>query len=194
MLLRSRTRVGWLVGLSLWGYGCHGVYTRAPLAAAHDDRVVGEWLAQGETDTFTIRRDGDEYVGDVKDEKPTRFRLLRVGETFYVQSGGKPCTDFPREDECYSLGRLELGQDTARLFHFDTAAMFTASLTEALGASYELRRTFSNGGASSRALNDFLLTGPESEVRAFLGKYGLRFTATSVAQYSRVKKKREEAK
>lgn len=185
-MLHSGTRVVLLAGLSLLGYGCQGVYTRTPLAAAHDDRVVGEWLPQGEKETFTILRDGDEYVADPKDEKPTRFRLLRVGETIYVQSGGKPCTDFPREAECYSLGRLELGRDTAKLFHFDTAAMFTASLSEAFGGSYELRRTVS-GATPSRALNDFLLTGPESEVRAFLGKYGLRFTATRAAQYTRVK-------
>ena len=192
-MLRSSTKVGLLAGLSLLGYGCQGVYTRTPLAASHDDRVAGEWRAQGETDTFTIRRDGDEYVADMKDEKPTRFRLLRVGETIYVQSGGKPCTDFPGVEECYSLARLELGPDTAQLFHFDTAAMFTASLTEAFGASYELRRSVGNG-APSRALNDFLLTGPESEARAFLRKYGLRFTATSAAKYTRVKKNREEAK
>lgn len=192
-MLLPGARVALSIGLSLWGYGCQGVYTRVPLAASHDDRLVGEWLAQRETDTFTIRRDGDEYVADAKDEKPTRFRLLRVGATFYVQSGGKPCTDFPGEAECYSLGRLELGQDTAKLFHFDTAAMFTASLTEAFGGSYELRRTVS-GGAPSKALNDFLLTGPESEVRAFLGKYGHRFTATDATQYARVKKKHTEAK
>ena len=76
-MLRSTTKVGLFAGLSLLGYGCQGVYTRTPLAASPDDRVAGEWRAQGETDTFTIRRDGDEYVADAKDEKPTRFRLLR---------------------------------------------------------------------------------------------------------------------
>ncbi len=187
-MLHSGTRSALLVGLSLLGHGCQGVYTRVPLAPSHDDRVAGEWRGKDATDTFTIRRDGDEYVVDAKDEKPTRFRLLRVGETIYVQSSGKPCADFPGEAECYSLGRLELGQDTAQLFHFDTAAMFAASLTEEFGGPYVLRRTVS-GGSPLRALNDFLLTGPEPEVRAFLAKYGVRFTASEPVAYTKVKKK-----
>jgi len=169
---------------------CQGVYSRTALAPVRDDRVVGEWQTVGDDDPFTIHREGDDYVAQPRDEKPTRFQLFRIGEALYAQSGGKPCEEFPREAECYSLGRLELAADSAQLFPFDTAAMFTASLRENFAIPYELRRTVGRTGPSSpRVENNFLLMADEPAVRAFLARYGVRFTATSrVVRYRRVKK------
>ena len=177
---------------ALLGQGCQGVYTRSKLAAVRDDRVPGEWQAEGETDTFTVRLDGDGYVADFpsdKNEKPVRFLLVREGEQLYTQTGGQPCEDFPGETECYALARLELSKDTAEAFAFDTAALFDASLKETFGVSYELRRTVSvaplPAPPNPRARNNFLLTGDEPEIRAFLARHGERFTREKPLRYRR---------
>ena len=179
-MCNQRAKWAIVVFAALLGHGCEGAYTRVALEAVHDDRVVGRWQTEKETDTFTVRRDGDEYLAESqedKKEKPTRFRLIRVGTTLYVQSGSKPCVSFPSEPECYGLGRLELAGDAAaQLFSFDTAAMFTASVRENFELPYELRRRVNRSG---NVETDFLLTGERPELRAFLAKYGIRFTSTA---------------
>ena len=193
--------------------GCQGVYTRAPLEAVRDDRVVGEWRLEGETETIAIRADGDEYVAqpkeEGKDEKPIRFRLVRSGGALYVQAVDKPCEEFNGEQECYHLSRLELNVDSALLFDFDTAAMFRASMQENFGVSYDLRQKVSvtppppppplpPGSVApaaappppkpvpSRVLTDFLLTGDAAQARGFLDDYGARFTQTKPQHYRRI--------
>lgn len=192
MRLTQLFRLTAVLALALLGHACQGVYTRTALAPVADDRVLGEWQTEGEShDTFTIRRDGDAYVAEQKEEKPTRFQLFRIGATLYAQSGGKPCLEFPREAECYSLARLVVGPAAAQLHPFDTGAMFKASLREDFGIPYELRRTVGSGApaVSPRIQNDFLLAAEEPAVRAFLAKYGVRFTTTGKpVRYLRVRK------
>ena len=176
--------------------GCQGVYTKIPLeAAATDPRVPGVWKVEGETDTIEIRLDGEEYVAQPLEdaEKPLRFRLVRVGEALYAQSGGKPCEAFPSEAECYALTRLIFdGMDTAYLVDFDTAAMFHASLREDFGVGYELRRKVSTAQPPPTPLitvtNEFLLLSRDpAQLRAFVAKYGERFAgSTRRVKYRRV--------
>lgn len=173
--------------------GCQGVYTKIPLEGTQDPRVPGVWQVEGETDTIEVRLGGEEYVAQPKgdDEKPLRFRIVKVGEALYAQSGGKPCEAFPSEAECYALARLVFtGADAVALIDFDTAAMFRASLQEDFGVGYELRRRVSAAQpppSPLRIMNEFLLSGDRAQLRAFLTKYGERFAAsTKRVRYRRV--------
>ncbi len=174
--------------------GCQGVYTKIPLEGTRDPRVPGVWQTQGETDTFEVRMDGEEYVAQPQggDEKPLRFRIVRLDGTgaLYVQSGSKPCEAFPGEAECYALARLVFtGTDAAQLFDFDTAAMFSASLQENFGVGYEVRRKVGTSlppGRPSTISTEFLLSGDPAQLRAFLAKFGARFTSTKSVKYRRV--------
>ncbi len=191
-MLRPYEKLAFAVLVLIALSGCQGVNTKIPLEAAPDPRVPGVWLEEGETDTIEIRPDGEEYVAQPKgdDEKPLRFRIVKVGEALYAQTGGKPCEAFPNEAECYALARLVFtGADAAALIDFDTAAMFHASLQEDFGVGYELRRRVSAAqppGALT-IMNEFLLSGDRIQLRAFLTKYGERFTAsTKPVRYRRV--------
>lgn len=167
---------------------CQGVYTRAKLRAVQDDRVVGEWINDKESDeTFTIRREGEDYVAQPakKDEPPVPFRLVKAGNTLWVQYGGNdPCDTFQSKAPCYGLARLAITPTGARAWEFDTQAMFQALVSDPLGISYEMRRRVRLRQNGSPDIDtDFLLTGDDAQIRAFLAKYGERFTGGTPFRY-----------
>ncbi len=177
--------------------GCDDVVLTHPVIrdgeAIVDDRLLGTWSESDdpESDTFTIRRNGEAYVGVSKEEGETEkidIGLTRIGGRLFLQATEENCSqhlffDEQADQTCYLMFQFEIDQEMFRLRPLDHKRLFQDSLAGKLLVSHEIRRQVkvAPGAASDlqgagptrkpRVYTCVVLTAPTDELRRFLAAY-----------------------
>ena len=190
-----------LAWATLTGLGCDDVVLTHPVIgdgeAIVDDRLLGTWSEsdEPESDTFTIRRNGEVYVGVSKEEGETEkidIGLTRIGGRLFLQATEEDCSSHLFFDEdgdqtCYQVFQLEIHEKMFRLRPLDHERLFRDSLAGKLLVSHEIRRQVDvapgaasdpraggRGSGPSRPPSVYtcvVLTAPTDKLRRFLAVY-----------------------
>ena len=181
--------------------GCDDVVLTHPVIrdgeAIVDDRLLGTWSESDDpkSDTFTIRRNGEAYVGVSKEEGETEkidIGLTRIGGRLFLQATEENCSQHLFFDEhadqtCYLMFQFEIDQEMFRLRPLDHKRLFQDSLAGKLLVLHEIRRQVKvvpgaasapraggrGAGPSKRpsVYTCVVLTAPTEELRRSLAAY-----------------------